>query len=505
MSAGGHGRPRVLPLRAAAFMGRTLRGEWQGIVVDPLRQLRRRGPFALSLAFLAAFGVIFFHDLAQRPTGALVVWRLGGVTADLPLWLALLRTPVSLYVPALDLPVWAGITQLFLAFALAELALGRARTLAVAYATTLAGTLTVRVMIALGPGWWGLGLPPETGQVLDTGPSAAVVGLFTYISVVRRAPVVFVLTGGSMVWESIAVPNLAGREHLIAVAAAIVLGLLHGHRPQWLGTRFRFRLRRASARAGTPATEADGPAGSRAGPAGAGGELAGSGAGPAGSGAGPAGAGGELAGSGAGPAGSGAGPAGAGGEPARSGAGPAGSGAEPAGAGGEPVRSGAEPAGSGAGLAGAATEPAGAAAEPAGSGAGLAGAATEPAGAAVLKAGASGAAGVGLAGPCAGAGGFVVDGDLCAGDEIAPADAPASAGSRGARPRTVDATSMPPAALDSNPPTRSAPLSHPDAPPAVSPTHPPSSPASPAAPAASAEPPGSPDSVSDGRCGPILN
>ncbi|MFJ5836468.1 hypothetical protein ACIQGO_06780 [Streptomyces shenzhenensis] len=471
MSAGGHGRPRVLPLRAAAFVGRTLRGEWQGIVVDPLRQLRRRGPFALSLAFLAAFGVIFFHDLAQRPTGALVVWRLGGVTADLPLWLALLRTPVSLYVPALDLPVWAGITQLFLAFALAELALGRARTLAVAYATTLAGTLTVRVMIALGPGWWGLGLPPETGQVLDTGPSAAVVGLFTYISVVRRAPVVFFLTGGSMVWESIAVPNLAGREHLIAVAAAIVLGLLHGHRPQWPGTRLR--LRRAPARPGTLTTKPDGPGGCGAGPAGSRAGLSVAGAGPAGSGAEPAGSGAAAL------------KADASGE---------------AGVAGEPAGSRAEPAGSGAGPAGSGAGPTGA-----GAGAGLAGAGGESVGVAVLKADASGAAGVGLAGPCAGAGGFVVDGDLCAGREIAPADAPASAGSRGARPRTVDATSMPPAALDSNPPTGSAPVSHPDAPPAVSPTHPPSSPASPAAPAASAEPPGSADSVSDGRCGPILN
>ncbi|MFF4585423.1 hypothetical protein [Streptomyces sp. NPDC001388] len=208
-------------------MGRTLRGEWYGIVVDPVRELRRRGPGALLLAFVACGGVIFFHAVAQRPAGATAVRILGGVQGDLPLWLALLRTPVSLYVPALDLPVWAGITQLFLAFALAELALGRLRTLAVAYAATLAGTLTVRVMIAIGPGWWGLGLPPEAGQVLDTGPSAAVVGLFTYISVVRRAPVVFILTGGSMVVESIAKPNLAGREHLIAVAAAVVLGLLH--------------------------------------------------------------------------------------------------------------------------------------------------------------------------------------------------------------------------------------------------------------------------------------
>ncbi|MEU6600080.1 hypothetical protein [Streptomyces flaveolus] len=231
-------RVRPLLARLARFTGRTLWGEWHAIVVDPVRRLVRRGLSGLLLAFVAAFGVIFFHDVAQHPTGELWVERLGGVRAELPLWLSLLRTPVSLYVPALDLPVWAGITQLFLAFALAELALGRARTLVIAYATTLAGTLTARLMVALGPGWWGFGLPPEAGQVLDTGPSAAVVGLFTYLSVVRRAPVVFTLTGGSMVWESIAVPNLAGREHLIAVAAAIVLGLLHGR-----GERFRSAVR----------------------------------------------------------------------------------------------------------------------------------------------------------------------------------------------------------------------------------------------------------------------
>ncbi|MEU1192907.1 hypothetical protein [Streptomyces sp. NPDC005859] len=225
------GRPRGGAfLRAVEFVGRTLRGEWYGIVVDPLRQLRRRGPAALLLAFVACAGVIFFHAIAQHPGGEAAVRILGGVQGDLPLWLALLRTPVSLYVPALDLPVWAGITQLFLAFALAELALGRRRTLLIAYTATLAGTLTVRVMLAMGPGWWGLGLPPEVGQVLDTGPSAAVVGLFTYLSVVRHAPLVFVLTGGSMVFESVVRPNLAGREHLIAVAAAITLGLLHERR-----------------------------------------------------------------------------------------------------------------------------------------------------------------------------------------------------------------------------------------------------------------------------------
>ncbi|WP_225829699.1 hypothetical protein [Streptomyces sp. NK08204] len=232
--------------RLARFTGHTLRAEWHAIVVEPVRHLARRGLSGLLLAFVAAFGVIFFHDLAQHPAGALWVRRFGGVTADLPLWLSLLRTPVSLYVPALDLPVWAGITQLFLAFALAELTLGRARTLVIAYVATLAGTLTARVMIALGPGRWGFGLPPECAKVLDTGPSAAVVGLFTYLSVVRRAPVVFTLTGGSMVWESIAVPNLAGREHLIAVGAAIVLAALRGRRKRLpFAVRSPRRARRA--------------------------------------------------------------------------------------------------------------------------------------------------------------------------------------------------------------------------------------------------------------------
>ncbi|MFE3163286.1 hypothetical protein [Streptomyces sp. NPDC059224] len=226
----GNASPGAAAARAARFLGRTLREEWHGIVAEPLRRLVRRGPAGIALAFVAGFGVVLFHDIAQHPGGRRLVWHLGGVTADLPLWLSLLRTPVSLYVPALDLPVWAGITQLFLAFALAELVLGRARTLAVAYLTTLAGTLAARVMVALGPGRWGFGLPPEAGRILDTGPSAAVVGLFTYLAVVRRAPVVFALTGGSMVWESLAVPNLAGREHLIAVATAVVLGTLHGRR-----------------------------------------------------------------------------------------------------------------------------------------------------------------------------------------------------------------------------------------------------------------------------------
>ncbi len=99
--------------------------------------------------------------------------------------------------------------------------------------------------------------PAADGQVLDTGPSAAVVGLFTYLSVIRRAPIVFALTGGSMVWESIVKPNLAGREHLIAVGAAIVLAVLRGRcRRLWdsLGALLFLGMVTQWPRAAVPAT-----------------------------------------------------------------------------------------------------------------------------------------------------------------------------------------------------------------------------------------------------------
>jgi hypothetical protein len=230
------GRHKALsaPWKLLCFLWRTLCGEWRGIVADPVRELWRSRGKGLALAVVASSAVIFFHAIGQTHTGKVVVRLVGGVSADLPLWLAILRTPVSLFVPALNLPVWAGITQLFLAFAIAQLSLGAARTLTIAYVTTLAGTMGARIMIAIGPDHV-LGLPEKTAHVLDTGPSAAVVGLFTYLSIVHRAPILFTITGGSMVLESIVLPNLAGREHLIAVGAAMVLGLLAGRRrPEWL-------------------------------------------------------------------------------------------------------------------------------------------------------------------------------------------------------------------------------------------------------------------------------
>src|SRR5947199_1460607 len=116
----------------------------------------------------------------QSSWGYRFVQHTGGVRAEDPLWLSLLRTPLSLFVPALDLPVWGALAQLLFVFGMAEICLGRWRTLALAYAATLAGTLYARVGIWLGPDSR-LGLSAADAHVVDTGPSAAVVGLAVFL------------------------------------------------------------------------------------------------------------------------------------------------------------------------------------------------------------------------------------------------------------------------------------------------------------------------------------
>ncbi|MFC8763986.1 hypothetical protein ACFUAG_25230 [Streptomyces sp. NPDC057193] len=178
----------------------------------------RAVPMTLAAVCLTAlFQVVQNQDWGYQP-----VQDIGSVRAEDPLWLALLRTPLSLFVPALDLPVWGALAQVLLVFGIAEICLGRWRTLGIAYLATLAGTLYARVGIALGPDG-PLGLPASDARVVDTGPSAAVVGLAVYVCWRYGA----YWTGGAvvvaMVVEVIVKPNLAGREHLAAIAGVLVL------------------------------------------------------------------------------------------------------------------------------------------------------------------------------------------------------------------------------------------------------------------------------------------
>ncbi|KUO22914.1 hypothetical protein [Streptomyces dysideae] len=203
-------------------VGRWVRREWGPLyaaVRGPLVGRRLRAvPVTVGAVCLTAL----LHFVHGQSWGEAFVDDVGGVRAEDPLWLSLLRTPLSLFVPALHLPVWGALVQILLVFGIAETCLGWRRMLVLAYVATLAGTLYARVGVWLGPDV-ALGLPGSDAQVVDTGPSAAVVGLAVFVGWRYRAYVTAGAVVVAMVVEVVLKNNLAGKEHLAAIAVVLVL------------------------------------------------------------------------------------------------------------------------------------------------------------------------------------------------------------------------------------------------------------------------------------------
>ncbi|MFC9625618.1 hypothetical protein ACFTXM_38550 [Streptomyces sp. NPDC056930] len=209
-------------MRPVHALGRAVRHEW-GPLAGTVRAglaASRLGAVPMTLASVCLTALL--HTVQNQSWGAGPVRELGAVRAEDPLWEALLRTPLSLFVPALDLPAWGALAQILVVFGTAEICLGRWRTLLIAYVATLAGTMYARIGVSIDPE--GLfGLPASDARIIDTGPSAAVVGLAVYVSYVYRAWFTGALVIATMVAEMIFKNNLAGKEHLAAIAAVLAL------------------------------------------------------------------------------------------------------------------------------------------------------------------------------------------------------------------------------------------------------------------------------------------
>ncbi|UYQ61708.1 hypothetical protein [Streptomyces peucetius] len=203
---------------ASAFARR----EWGPLYAAVRRALAERRWRAVPMTLAAVVLTALLHLVQNQPWGLGPVEAVGFVRAADPWWLALLRTPLSLFVPALDLPVWGALAQILIVFGIAEITLGRLRTLAVAYVSTLAGTAYARIGVAVGPDGF-LGLPSSDAQVVDTGPSAAVVGLAVWVCHLYRAWLTAGLVVAAMVAEVIVKNNLAGKEHLASIAVVLVI------------------------------------------------------------------------------------------------------------------------------------------------------------------------------------------------------------------------------------------------------------------------------------------
>ncbi|MDH6698098.1 hypothetical protein [Streptomyces sp. MAA16] len=220
-------------------LARWARAEWGLLHVTVREPLLKRHWRAVPMTLGAVALTAAIQIVQNQSWGYGFVQDVGAVRAEDPLWLALLRTPLSLFVPALDLPVWGALAQVLLVFGIAEICLGWWRTLVIAYAATLAGTLYARAGIALGPGT-PFGLPASDAQVVDTGPSAAVVGLAVFLAWRYGAYVTAGAVVAAMLLEVVVKENLAGREHLAAIVTVVVLIGISTLRRRRRGQRERF-------------------------------------------------------------------------------------------------------------------------------------------------------------------------------------------------------------------------------------------------------------------------
>lgn len=186
--------------------------------------MRGRGVRAVPVTLGACAGILLLQLLQHIHATSGWVERLGGVYASLPWWQALLRTPVSVFLPDPSLPVWGLLLQVVVVFGIAETTVGPRRTLGVALLATLAGTGFARYSLWAGTtAYWPLGLPAYDLLVRDTGPSAAVVALGVHVALRYRAWWTVGAIVLAMVVEVVSLPNLAGYEHLAGVALVLAL------------------------------------------------------------------------------------------------------------------------------------------------------------------------------------------------------------------------------------------------------------------------------------------
>ncbi|MFD0632604.1 hypothetical protein [Catenulispora yoronensis] len=203
-------------------MGRSFLGDMVTFFSVPVRKLRERRLMAIpaTLACVALIGLLWILEMI-RPAGLAFVLHVAGVRQGEPLWELLPQLPLSLFAPAPDLPAWGAMTQVLVAFGIAECWLGWKKVLAIAMITSAVTSMAARVMV-YASNWLHIGTPQIDNFQVDTGPSVAVVALLIYLALRLRTYWVVALTAVSMGGEAAILPNLAGREHLVAISLGII-------------------------------------------------------------------------------------------------------------------------------------------------------------------------------------------------------------------------------------------------------------------------------------------
>jgi hypothetical protein len=197
-------------------LGYGLRSEVSRIRDTVSRRWTERGIRGYVVTVVIASAIVLMW-LADRTAGKSVVAMCCGERVNAPIGVSLLRLPGSMLAPAALLPMWGSVAQVLLAFGITEAAVGARRTLTVAALAHAIGTLAGRYFVWYAPPVLG-GLPASWRYALDTGPSAATCGLAVYVAVVVGCPRLGVLLAVTVSTAFALHPDLAGREHIVALA-----------------------------------------------------------------------------------------------------------------------------------------------------------------------------------------------------------------------------------------------------------------------------------------------
>jgi hypothetical protein len=215
---------------------RVLVGEVDRVFRPVVVELRARGWRAIPFSLFSAALITVFALIQHTDWGWWLVVHVAAVYQALPIWLIIVRLPLSMFAPAPDLPAWGAVAQVLVVFAVAEVQLGRWRTFLVGVCTNALTTLSARLMWVVGAAL-GVGTPQIDAYELDTGPSTVVVALSVYVLLRCRAYTLLSVTVLAMGLETVLLPNLAGQEHLVAVGLGMAAYLLGDRLPVALRER----------------------------------------------------------------------------------------------------------------------------------------------------------------------------------------------------------------------------------------------------------------------------
>ncbi|WP_345128727.1 hypothetical protein [Dactylosporangium darangshiense] len=187
-----------------------------------LGAVRRRRLRDLWMGAAAAAVVTILALAFRTPSGHAFLTAYAITRPGDPLYITLVKLPLSMFAPAALLPYWFAVMQVFVVYTLVQALVGARRTLVVAFTGHAVATMSTHMWILLGPP---IGIGHRFDHFGDAGPSVAVISLLAYAVVACRASWLAIVLIAYHAIEIGIFNGVAQREHLIGTFTGALLAV----------------------------------------------------------------------------------------------------------------------------------------------------------------------------------------------------------------------------------------------------------------------------------------